>query len=120
MSVSFTDNSRFFIDAKNEAVVRALEAIGQQAEGNVKLELETPKPHADGSVRPNVQTGNLVNSISHRQWDAKTEAVGTAVEYGKYLEFGTSRMRAYPFLKPGVANHVDEYKAIAERYLKGG
>ena len=107
MSISFTDNSARFISDKNAAVVRALEAIGLQAEGYVKL--LTP-----------VDTGRLRNSISHAQYDEKTEAVGTNVEYAPYVELGTRRMSAQPYLRPGVENHAEEYKAIAEYYLKGG
>ena len=98
----------------------ALEAMGLQAENYAVMELETPKPHADGSVRPNVDTGRLVNSITHVVENETTVAIGTNVEYAAYVEKGTSKTRAYPYLEPAIMNHVDEYKEIAEEYLSNG
>lgn len=50
---------------------------------------------------PNTDTGKLVSSIKIQK-DAKlfTVAVGTDLEYGKFLEFGTTRMAARPWLGP--------------------
>lgn len=45
--------------------------------------------------------------------------VGTNVEYAPYVEYGTQRTTAQPFLKPAVQDHEDEYKKIAESFLKG-
>ena len=106
MSVRVNNHSDEVRDALDAAVERALEAIGLQAEGNVKL--LTP-----------VDTGRLRNSITHAQIDERTEAVGTNVEYAAYVELGTSRSRAQPYLRPGIENHVDEYKEIAKEYLRG-
>ena len=52
MEVKITDNSQLFIDAKNEAVRRALEAIGLTAERHAKEQCP-------------VDTGLLRNSITH-------------------------------------------------------
>ena len=52
MEVHITDNSKLFIDAKNEAVRRALEAIGLTAERHAKEQCP-------------VDTGLLRNSITH-------------------------------------------------------
>lgn len=52
INVTITDNSALFKEAKDEAVARALEAIGLQAEGYAKL------------LAP-VDTGLLRNSITH-------------------------------------------------------
>lgn len=50
--VHFTDNSQQFKDAKDEAILRALEAIGITAEGYAKMKCP-------------VDTGLLRNSITH-------------------------------------------------------
>lgn len=113
----FTDNSDVFKGAMRDAVARALEAMGQAAESYAKVNIGKPKPHADGENRPNVITGRLRNSISHAV-DDDTVFIGTNVEYAAYVEMGTSRMRPYPYLKPAVVDHADEYKRIAEQYLK--
>ena len=46
----------------------------------------------------------------------QTWVVGTRVEYSVYLEFGTSRMPPYPFMRPAV-EHVmsNEADAIADQ-----
>jgi HK97 gp10 family phage protein len=111
-SVKFVDNSDKFIAAKDEAVNRALEAIGIQAEGNAKLELEnTPR---------RIDTGNLRNSISYSvQSNEEAVYIGTNVEYAPYVHDGTIKMAANRFLKNAAERNAAEYKAIAEQYLKG-
>lgn len=48
-----------------------------------------------------VRTGRLKRSI--RRWRVGTVwHVGTDVEYAPYVEFGTRRMRAQPFLGPAL------------------
>ena len=100
------------------AVNIALEAIGLQAESYAKIELEKPKEHSDGTVRPTVDTGRLVNSITHAVENETTVAIGTNVEYAAYVEMGTSRMKAQPYLEPAVMDHTSEYQDIVERYLR--
>ena len=101
------DNSAEVIESKNAAVIRALEAIGLQAEGYAKLKAP-------------VDTGRLRNSITH-SLAPEEEAVyiGTNVEYAPYVEYGTRRTKAQPYLKPAVQDHAEEYKRIAESFLKG-
>lgn len=106
MSVEIRDNTRECIKAKDEAVRRALEMIGLQAEGYAKL------------LCP-VDTGRLRNSITHAQEDEETEVIGSAVEYAPYVEYGTQRSKAQPYMKPAVENHISEYRQIAENCLKG-
>lgn len=106
-NIIIEDHSAEVIATKNEAVLRALEAIGLQAEGYAKLKAP-------------VDTGRLRNSLTH-QVEASEEAVyiGTAVEYAPYVEFGTRRSKAQPFLEPAVMDHLDEYEAIAKKFLSG-
>lgn len=48
---------------------------------------------------PRIDTGRLANSV--KALVGKLEAlVGTAVEYGRYLEFGTTKMQPRPWLFP--------------------
>lgn len=104
-SVKVTSHVKEVIEAKNNAIARALEAIGIQAEGDV------------AELAP-VDTGRLRDSITH-EVDESEEAVyiGTNVEYAAYQEYGTSRMKAHPYLKPGIMNNLETYKEIAEKYL---
>ena len=45
-----------------------------------------------------VDTGNLKNSIGTTMEGDLTAVVGTAVEYAPYVEFGTYKMAARPYL----------------------
>ena len=63
------------------------------------------------------RTGRLRNSITGA-YDGNSAQVGTNVEYGPYVELGTSKMKERPFIKPAIAEHIDEYKEIFERILE--
>lgn len=106
MDIQITDNSAEFLAAMLRQKAAALEAMGLQGEGYAK------------GYAP-VDTGRLRNSISHTA-DDDAAYIGTNVEYAAYQELGTSRTAAQPYLRPAVELHGDEYKAIAEQYLKGG
>jgi HK97 gp10 family phage protein len=54
---------------------------------------------------PRVRTGRLRSSISHQltmEDGEVTGYVGTNVEYAPFVELGTRRMRARPFLRPAL------------------
>lgn len=107
MQIEITDNSGKVKEEFQAAVLRALEKCGLTAEGYAKL------------LCP-VDTGNLRNSITHQVDEGGPAAIiGSAVEYAAYVELGTSRQRAQPYLKPAVADHVATYKGIIENELKG-
>lgn len=92
------------LTALAKAKVRGLNAIGAAAEKNAK------------AICP-VDTGRLRNSISHTQ-DGDSAYIGTNVEYAPYVELGTSRMKAQPYLRPAATEHDDEYKALMEESLR--
>ena len=98
------------IQASKEATNRALEAIGLQAENNARDKCP-------------VDTGRLKSSITHEVVGGyKAVVIGTNVEYAKYVEF-LDRLHhnvgQAHFLRDSVAKHTQEYKQIAEQYLKG-
>jgi HK97 gp10 family phage protein len=98
------DNSQEFIDELERRIPVALEECGLVAEGYAKR------------LCP-VDTGRLRNSITHTV-NGDIAYIGTNVEYAPYVELGTSRTRAQPFLKPAVADHASEYKRVIENGLK--
>jgi HK97 gp10 family phage protein len=59
-----------------------------------------------------LQTGALTNSIlsESKMTGDMTFTISDGVEYGVYLEFGASRMAAYPFMVPAI-------EAWRERFL---
>ena len=65
-------------------------------------------------------TGRLQGSITHKpNLSEKAVYIGTNVEYAPYVELGTSRQKAQPYLRPAATDHVDEYTDIVKRVLKG-
>lgn len=106
-SVDITkDNRELVMNATDEAIEAAFEAIGMQAEAYAK------------SLCP-VDTGNLRNSITHAvNKSEKAVYIGTNVEYAPYVEMGTSRNKAQPYLKPAAENHTNEYKSIMEEQIE--
>lgn len=105
-SLHLIDNSDVIKNALPEQIEIALEAIGLQAEGYAKLKCP-------------VDTSRLRNSITHATVKReKAVYIGTNVEYAPYVEMGTVKQKAQPYLAPAVTEHVPEYKAIAEHFLK--
>lgn len=103
-SFELIDHSDEVIDEMKKTMERALEKIGMVGEAYAKEECP-------------VDTGRLRNSISHAV-DDNTAIIGTNVEYAPYVELGTSKMDAQPYLRPAVENHIKEYKEIAKGELK--
>lgn len=102
-NVKFIDRSADVLRALETQKAQALEAIGARAETHAK------------AVTP-VDTGNLRNSIAHAVRD-DAAYIGTNVEYGPYVEFGTSRNKAHHMLKRAATEHSDEYRDIARAAL---
>jgi HK97 gp10 family phage protein len=79
-----------------DSLQKGLEKVGLIVERQAKINVsQSPPKH------PQVQTGRLRASITHNVNPGEVE-IGTNVVYGKYLEFGTSKMPAYPWLFPSV------------------
>lgn len=115
MDVEFKDNSEAVKQAVREAMARALEICGGKAETYAKELAPVGTPESTGI--PGYHGGTLRNSITHEQWDEKTEVIGSTVNYSKFVELGTYKMKARPFLRPAAENHGAEYKAVIEREL---
>ncbi len=138
MATKLTDNSPQVAAAINAAIEKALVQIGEQAEGYAKAYIT--QQHA-------VDTGLLRNSVTYAlggqppaissytdekgaqsrtyggtapadTGDQRSVYIGTHVEYAPYIEYGTYRMAARPFIRPTVTDHEDEYKLILETEIK--
>lgn len=100
-------NVQAVIDASEEQIRVALEAIALQAEGYAILNCP-------------VDTGRLRDSITHEVED-NVAYIGTNVEYAPYVEFNDKaqhKVGKAHFLRDAVADHSDEYKQIADTYLR--
>lgn len=126
----FNDYSADVLNEFHDAVLRALERCGEQAEGYAK------------DLAP-VDTGNLRNSISHTvDEDEPAVYIGSNTSYAPYVELGTGKYTeggrptpwvyqddngnwhwtagnpAQPFLKPAVADHPQTYSNIIKDELE--
>ena len=130
------DHIQDVLRATAEQVVAALEACGAQA-----------VTYAINNITEQgaVDTGNLRNSLTFQMENENTVQIGTAVEYAPYVEMGTGiyasdgtgrktpwvykdgegnwhttkGSRPKPYLKPAMADHIDEYRQIIEKVLSG-
>ena len=105
MSVTFISHVKEALAAEQAARNKALEIIGGKAESYAK------------KLCP-VDTGRLRNSITHQQYDDHTEVIGTNVEYAPYVELGTTKMGARPYLRPAAEGHTAEYRAIIQQVMQ--
>ncbi len=125
------------LEEMRQAIQRALNAMGLQMERNAKIEIQ--KSVYDTPPSPSYKrTGRLRASLTyatktqHSKGGSEAEAgdyapmgtpdedkvyVGTNVEYAAYVEFGTSKMKAKPYLKPAIADHLSEYEEIVRTEL---
>lgn len=105
MDVKITDNSDKFLSALESQIKSALSEIADKA-------VESAKANCP------VDTGNLRDSITYKQENG-TLTVGTDVEYGKYVEYGSIHNPvASHFLLNAMQNNTDSYKQIIENSLK--
>lgn len=133
-----TDNSEEILQLTDYGITLLLEAIGQEAEGDVVIKISSP-----GWIpKEPIDTGNLKNSITHSVV-IKDQAVyiGTNVKYAPYVEFGTgdqgtgtgkkwvyrddegkfhatSGMKARPFLRTAMVDNLKKYQDIAADTLR--
>lgn len=64
-------------------------------------------PVSTEATRPGGPHGELRASIN-KSVSGNSCTVGTNTEYAPYVEFGTCKMAAQPFLVPALLNNVDE------------
>ena len=135
------DNTKQVLRATEEAIAKALELCGYQAERNAKKNLYAGHGVDTGLLRNSVTFAldgeeTKISSYKADKGDGKgsysgsmpkesgkgvrSVIIGTNVEYAPYVETGTSRSKAIPFLKPAVQDHEGEYVTIIKKELKNG
>ena len=67
---------------------------------------------ADATLRAPVDTGNLRSSITHKVVSDEEARVGTNVDYAPWVEGGTSKMAAQPFLRPALDENENRVKKM--------
>lgn len=103
VDVNITDFTEEITDGIKEAIQRALVRIGLECEEYAKKLIHTV-------------TGRLKNSITSYV-EGDSVYVGTNVEYAQFVEEGTSRAKAHPYLRPAANDHLNEWAKIVEDEL---
>jgi HK97 gp10 family phage protein len=105
MTVRGSDQLRRNLDRLAGAQRRQAQRDGLEAGARI---VET---HAKINTTPNVDTGTLRNSIQVDSVTPTQAIIAPHTDYAEYLEFGTSRMQAYPYMRPAIDEHEGEIVA---------
>lgn len=118
IEVNLTNNMDRIMKALGNQLGQAMIAVGLTAESNAKHEITRAVYDTPESKSGYVRTGRLMNSIS---WavdeDTGDVYIGSNVEYAPYVELGTSKMAARPFLKPAAENYTSQYMELVRDAL---
>lgn len=76
-------------------------------------------PVSTEKTRPGGPHGELKQSITS-QTDGLTGEVGASKEYAGYVEFGTYKMAAQPYLVPALKSKQSEVIAVIKAQFGGG
>lgn len=102
--------------ATSDSINSALEMIGIEAEKFAKALCPVGTPESTGIA--GYIGGTLRNSIAHQVVMQEAAVyVGTNVQYAPYVELGTVKMTARPYLKPAIEDHIEHYKQIISDQL---
>jgi HK97 gp10 family phage protein len=103
-----------------------IKKIGQTATGDIEQALVNSAlfVERDAKIKAAVDTGRLRSSLTHTEEnfgsDSPAVLVGTDVEYAKFVEFGTSKQAAKPYLYPAlIENKSKILKEISKAFRKG-
>ena len=139
MNISFKSNRKDCLSELDQASERALFICGGKAESYAKQNLTDNGSVDTGLLRNSItfaRGGQKANTSSYAaskggvsgsysgtapsdKSGEKSVYIGTNVEYAPYVELGTVRTRAKPYLRPAAENHGEEYKKIIRNELSG-
>lgn len=127
---TLTSNLDLIKDQTEEAILTALEAVGVQAEGYAITEITTQGAIDTGRLKNSITHAvsgdsahqhayddDIGNSFSENIQDAgegkeQTVYLGTNVHYAPYVEMGTQKMAARPFIRPAIENNISNFQQI--------
>lgn len=126
---SFDD--RKYPDKWEKAMDRALPTIGLFVQGEAMVRAPVGKyPKGSGRVGGRLR-GSITYATTRRQSNPRNPAlptdsvkrpfeneevwIGTNVEYAPYVEYGTKRMKAQPYLRPAVDNNQARILELYQR-----
>ena len=108
---NFVDNTDEILKALRSFEHRALTRCGQAAEGYAKDLSPVGTPESTGIA--GYIGGTLKNSITYKILPSENLLyVGTRVEYAPFVELGTVKKGARPFIKPALTDYKLTYRNI--------
>ncbi len=107
----------------NEVVQEARRSMARPKKGKLYPGAKRRSSAPDGGIIPGTgespaaQHGGagLQGRISYERVDKRTVRIGTDLEYGRYLEFGTNRIVARPWLRPAVMKKQNLFEKFMKR-----
>lgn len=93
--------------------------VAAMTQASLFLEAETKKSFGRSGY-PKVRTGHLRRSIYSKAIERASNVIGiigTEVIYGRFLEDGTRRMKARPFLRPTVKRNEDKLAVMINNHI---
>lgn len=123
MSMSIKRDLRRLLMLEKQADERADRIIGKIAgdmDTHIKTHMSRQSPSPVGDP-PGVDTGALKNSIRHSRLALLTwvvQAGYAGMDYALYLEYGTARMGARPYMRPGVRAIEDKVPKAFKEFTK--
>ena len=131
--VEFHSNQEKVVAKVNKAIEKALRLVGGQAERFAKETISDMKAVDTGFLRnsitwaidgsePNItrykddageQKGQYEGSApASDDENVRSVYIGTNVYYAPYVELGTTRMQARPFLSSTIQSHTKDFEAL--------
>ena len=107
----FPGNEDYVGGTLRNSIAYALDGEVPQTETGPAYEVKNPKADVPGSYETPTpkETGRGIRSVY----------LGTNVYYAPYVEMGTSKMDAQPFIEPAFVEHREELKQTLTDRLKG-
>jgi len=95
---------RVTVEGIEEALRRLDRLVGEEA---LRAGLSQAAFFVEGQakVKAPVDTGFLRSSIAVLSVSSREAVIGVGAEYGVYVEEGTGRMEAQPFMRPALENN---------------
>ena len=119
----YTDDMRQLVGrAANLVRNTAVTSINQGAKSGVVYELYNPRRTHRASAPgepPATDTGYLVSNIfTNIDTDGLGASVESRAEYSSYLEFGTQKMAARPFMQPALEENKPRIRRLQRQMVK--
>lgn len=117
-------------DEVNKAVLAGAMLVEAEAKQRIQRGPKTGRVYTRGAIShqasapgeaPATDTGRLVSSISHWIHDGgKKVLVGTVMPLGRWLEYGTRRMLARPWLWPSLEARRQQIVELVNKAIAKG